>query len=129
MGILQFGFKNVYEHDKAVGFQVKVKNTFWYMGFYASLLESFVVTVDGETFPRDKVKCTIGTKTFSQNEFNGSREFLEFTEPVTLTVSKPGGLKPGMHNVEVNNVIRMYYSPNPEDIGLASSYSAKIAIV
>ena len=129
MGILQFGFKNVYEDHKAVGFQVKVRNTFWYMGFYASLLESFDVTVDGETFPRDKVKCTIRTKTFSQDEFNGSREFWEFTEPVTLTVSKPGGLKPGMHNVEVKNVIRMYYSPNPEDIGLAPSYSAKIAIV
>ena len=127
MGILQFGFKNVYEGDKAVGFQVKIRNTSHYMGVYASQIESFDVKVDGETFTRDKIRCTLGTTTLSQNEFNGSKVHWDYIEPATLTVSKPGGLQPGLHNVEVNMILRIYW--NLISKGLIGDYSAKIAIV
>ena len=127
MGILQFGFKNVYERDKPVGFQVKVRNTTHYMGVYASQIESFDVKVDGEAFPRDKIKCTLGTTTLSQNEFNGIRVHWDYTAPATLTVSKPGGLEPGLHNVEVNFILRIYW--NLISKGLTGDYSTKIAIV
>jgi hypothetical protein len=127
MGILQLGFKNVYEGDKAVGFQVKVRNTSHYMGVYASLIEGFDVIVDGEAFSRDKVKCTLGTTTLSQNEFNGSKVHWDYQSPATLTVSKPGGLKPGLHNVQVKGVLRIYH--NLISKGLIMDYSAKYAIV
>ena len=127
MGILQFGFKNVYERDKAVGFQVKVRNTTHYMGVYASLIESFDVSVDGESFSRDEIKCTLGETTLPQDEFNGSTAHWDYQAPATLIVNKPGGLEPGMHNVEVNFILRVYH--NLISKGREASYSAKFAIV
>lgn len=127
MGILQFGFKNVYQGNNATGFQIKVRNTSHYMGVYASLIENFDVTVDGESFSRDDIKCTLGTTTLSQDEFNGSTVHWDYLVPATLTVNKPGGLSPGMHNIEVNFTLRVYH--NLISQGNKSSYTAKYAIV
>jgi hypothetical protein len=127
MGILQLGFKNVYEGDKAVGFQVKIRNTSHYMGVYASLIESFGVTVDDESFSGEQITCTFGTTTLTQDKFNGSRVHWDYQSPATLTVSKPGGLKPGVHNVGVNFTLRVYH--NLISKGLKGDYKAKIAIV
>ena len=125
MGILQFGFKNVFRGNTAIGFQVKVINNY-YRGTYISLTEGFDVTVDGVTFPRDQVACTFGELTLSQNELEGSRERWQFMEPVTLTVNKPGGLKPGIHEVHVDIPQRISYMPV---IPVIRSFTAKVALV
>jgi len=125
MGILQFGFKNVFGGNTATGFQVKVVNSY-YRGTYISLTEGFDVTVDGETFPREQVTCTFGELTLSHDELEGSKERWQYLEPVTLTVSKPGGLKPGIHEVKVDIPQRISYMPTIPAMRL---FTANIAIV
>ena len=125
MGILQLGFKNVFRSNTATGFQVKVVNNY-YRGTYISLTEGFDVTVDGESFPRDLVSCTFGDQALSQDELEGNRGRWQFMEPVTLTVTKPGGLKPGIHEVKVDIPQRISYMPI---IPVMRSFTANIAIV
>ncbi|MBN1158791.1 MAG: hypothetical protein JXA61_05375, partial [Bacteroidales bacterium] len=69
MGILQLGFKNVFKGKEPTGFQVPLVNEY-YRGTRVSLTEGFDVTVDGETFPRDKVTCTFGTTTLTQDQLD-----------------------------------------------------------
>ena len=125
MGILQTGFKNVFRGNTATGFQVPVVNSY-YRGIYVSLIEGFDVTIDGETFPRDQVTCTFGSTTLSQDELEGSMERWQFNEPVILTVNKPGGLTPGLHDVQVVAPQRISYMPT---IPTLRSFEAKLAIV
>ena len=101
MGILQLGFKNVKQGNQITGFQVPLVNSY-YRGTYVSLTEGFDVTVDGETFPRDKVTCNFGSTTLKQDQLEGSKERWQYLEPVILTVSKPGGLKPGLHDINIS---------------------------
>ena len=56
----------------------------------------FEVTVDGEKFPKDRVTVTIGGKTYTQEDMTkiGNVQWPNY-EAAILTVTKPGGLKPG----------------------------------
>ena len=57
--ILPGGFKNVFQNDRATGFQVAVR-TAYYRGVYLSLVEGYEVAVDGETFQNDRITFTVG---------------------------------------------------------------------
>jgi hypothetical protein len=124
MGIIQMGFKNVSDGKKITGFQVPVVNTY-YRGTYVALTESFDVTVNGEKFPRESITCTFGDTTLTQDQLAGSKVRWAYTEPVILTVSKPGGLKPGLYTVEVEYPQRISYMPNPRAV---RKFTAKLAI-
>jgi hypothetical protein len=109
--ILDRGFKNVVQNGKIAGFQLQVK-TGYYRGVYLSLMEGFEVTVDGETFTRDQITFTVGNHTYSFDEMaNRTDVRWPFTEAAILTVNKPGGLKPGMHDVQVVQKTRVSYMP------------------
>ena len=100
------GFKNV-----EGGFQVAVRCPY-YRGIWASLLEGAELTVDGETFGADDVRWTLGGRTFSAAELAGAAEARwPFEEPAILTVERPGGLEPGIHDVEVSIIWRWSYIP------------------
>jgi hypothetical protein len=104
--IQQKEFKNVGD-----GFQVAVRCPY-YRGIWASLLEGAELTVDGETFGRDEIRWTLGGTTFTSDELAGATDARwPFEEPAVLTVDKPGGLEPGLHDVQVSVTWRWSYIP------------------
>jgi len=104
------GFKNV-GGDEPSGFQVVVRCPY-YRGIWASLLEGAELTVDEETFVADGVRWTIGGTTFTSDELADAADARwPFEEPAVLTVDKPGGLEPGVHDVRVAVTWRWSYIP------------------
>ena|ERR1035438_1966215 len=110
--LLQGGFKNVSPNGQIAGFQVMVK-TAYYRGVALSMIEGFDVTVDGETFKRDQIRfSTRGTKSYTLDELESVGDIRwPWLDPATLTISKPGGLKPGSHDVQVAVRLRISYMP------------------
>jgi len=114
--ILNRGFKNISQNGRITGFQLELMSGY-YRGVYLTLVEGFEVTVDGESFRRDQIKCTFGNRTYTQDELqNLTNGRWQWDEPAVLTVSKPGGLKPGMHDVRIVAKIRVSYMPTQPSI-------------
>jgi len=113
------GFKNVYEDDRPAGFQLKVRITY-YRGIPVSCVESFDVTVDGETFSPDNVTFSIGGKSFPLTQVGKAVDVRwPFGDPATLIIKKPGGLKPGIHDIQVVETLRISYMPNSRSVATA----------
>ncbi len=111
--ILDRGFKNVTENGNVTGFQVLVKSGY-YRGLWLALIDDFIVTVDGETFRREQIKFTTpdGAHTYALDELVKVTDIRwQWLEPAKLTVSKPGGLKPGVHDVQVVQKDIISYMP------------------
>jgi hypothetical protein len=120
------GFKNVSQNGKVTGFQVKVQ-TSYYRGIFLSLIDDFEVSVDGENFKQDKIKFGVGGRSYTLAETeNLSDVFWPWLEPAVLTVNKPGGLKPGMHAVEVIYFYRVSYM---EARATRAAFKKKMVIV
>jgi hypothetical protein len=108
--IQQRGFRNVGDGEPS-GFQVAVRCPY-YRGIWASLIEGVELTVDGETFGADEVRWALGEQTYTTGELaaaSGAR--WPFDEPAILSVQKPGGLEPGLHDVQVSVTWRWSYIP------------------
>jgi hypothetical protein len=112
--LLQRGFKNVSENGQIIGFQVKIKAAY-YRGVVLSLIEGVDLTVDGESYTPDQMRFTIGNRAYSFAEMaNITNVWWPWLEPATLTVRKPGGLKPAVHDVQAVVKLRISYMPfNP----------------
>lgn len=123
--VQQRGFHNVYQNGQAVGFQVGYRSTY-YRGIWLSLSTGFEVTVDGEKFPQDKIKVQIGGKTYTQQEMTkiGNVQWPNY-EAAILIVEKPGGLKPGVHEVAIKGGHRTSYTPGPG--ATATPYSTAVS--
>jgi hypothetical protein len=105
------GFKNVVQDGQTTGFQLRVRSPY-YRGIWLSLIEGATVSVDGEEFPRERVRWTFGSGSYTNDELaSHPDERWHFEEAATLTVEKPGGLKPGLHEVEVSITWRWSYIP------------------
>lgn len=99
--IQELGFRNVRKDGQVVGFQVRYRSCY-YRGVWLSMSLGFDVTVDGEKFPREAVTVTVAGRTYTQEAMTSLGDVHWSTsEAATLTVAKPGGLKPGVHEVEV----------------------------
>jgi len=99
--IQELGFRNVRKNGQVVGFQVRYRSCY-YRSVWLSMSLGFDVSVDGEKFSRDQVTVTIGGRTYTQESMKTITDVQwPVSEAATLTVAKPGGLKPGMHEVEV----------------------------
>lgn len=124
--LLNRGFKNVSQSGRITGFQLKVKSGY-YRGVSLTLIEGFEVTVDGETFPRDQIRATIGGRSYTldQLETAGNGRW-QWTEPAILTINKPGGLKTGVHDVEVTAKLRISYMPVQPSV---YNFRAQLALV
>ena len=108
--IQQRGFANV-GGEAPTGFQVTVRCPY-YRGIWATLLEGAELTVDGETFGTNDVRWTLGGRTFTSEELAEATDARwPFEEPAILTVDRPGGLEPGVHDVEVSITWRWSYIP------------------
>jgi len=121
--VQQRGFHNVFKDGRAVGFQVRHRSTY-YRGIWLSMSTGFEVTVDGEKFPKDRITVTIGGKTYTQDEMAkiGNRQWPNY-EAAILTVTKPGGLTPGVHDVAIAWGHRTSYIPG--GIGLGGQAPAR----
>jgi len=99
--IQEFGFRNVRKNGQIVGFQVRYRSCY-YRSVWLSMSLGFDVAVDGEKFSRDQITVTINGKIYTQEEMKkiGDVQW-PISEAAILTVAKPGGLKPGVHEVEI----------------------------
>jgi hypothetical protein len=99
--IQECGFRNVSKGGVIVGFQVGYRSCY-YRSIWLSMSLGFDVAVDGEKFSRDQITVTIGGKTYAQEAMKkiGDVQW-PISEAAILTVAKPGGLKPGVHEVEI----------------------------
>jgi len=127
--IQQRGFHNVYKDGKATGFQVRYRSTY-YRGIWLSMSTGFDVTVDGEKFPREQVAVTIGGKTYTQEEMKkiGNVQWPNY-EAAILTVTRPGGLKPGVHEVAIAWGHRTSYIPGGIGMGMGAPPARKLVLV
>lgn len=113
--ILDRGFKNVSTNGRTAGFQLKVRITY-YRGIYLSLLERFDVSIDGQSFGPEAITFSVPGASFPVTHVptEGTARW-NFGDPATLTVSKPGGLAPGLHDIEVTECLRIsYHAPTAE---------------
>ena len=107
------GFTNVVENGAIIGFQIRVRITY-YRGIALSLVEGFDVSVDGRKYSREQVRFSVKGQTFSFAEMaKTTEERWNFGEPATLTIPEPGGLAPGSHEIEVLEHLRISYLPWP----------------
>ena len=105
------GFHNVGEPGSRTGFQVCIR-TPYYRGTWLSLIEGADVTVDGERHPRSEVTWTVDGETYTVSALAAASDRRwPYEEPALLTVPRPGGLAPGVHELEVDVIYRMSYIP------------------
>jgi hypothetical protein len=99
--IQQRGFRNVADNGNITGFQVAIRSKY-YRGVWLSQLRPATVTVDGEVFSGDQISWTVSGRTVLQSELaqHGNIHWGN-AEAAILTVSKAGGLNPGIHDVNV----------------------------
>nr|WP_274636073.1 DUF6379 domain-containing protein [Microbacterium bovistercoris] len=105
------GFRNVGPEQAPTGFQLRVRSPY-YRGMWASLLDEPTVVVDGEEFDGEGIRWSLPTGDYSFAELRASTDARwPMDEPAVLTVSKPGGLSRGIHDVTFVLRVRMSYIP------------------
>lgn len=104
-------FHNVEEGGKVTGFQVGLRLPY-YRGVVLSLVGEIGLTVDGERVPLDKMTVTIGKKTLPVLQLEDEPVARwEFGEVGIVKVSKPGGLNPGQHKLDLVQHMKISYVP------------------
>jgi hypothetical protein len=124
--LLNRGFNNVRQGDQIVGFQILVKIAY-YRGVFLPLIGDFQVAVDGEKYGADRMRITVGRHTYTFDETAQAENVRwEFGKPLTITILKPGGLNPGMHEVFFLQNIKPSYTG---ERGRISSVTKRMALV
>ena len=124
--LLSRGFRNVKRNNQIIGFQIMVRIPY-YQGIFLPKLGNYEVEVDGEKFGVDKMLFTVGRGTYTFEETAKADDVRwEYGDPMILTILKPGGLKPGTHDVYVSQRVMPSYS-GPR--GSGNSISRKITLV
>ncbi len=122
--LLTRGFKNISEQGEIVGFQMLVRITY-YRGIFLPLLTGFELTVDGEKFDPSQMRFTVGARQFTFDEMKKADDVhWDFGVPAILTVLKPGGLKQGIHDVELIERVKPSYVQ-----GFAGRTKRKVTLV
>ncbi len=107
------GFKN-YRTDENIpeGFEVRVRISY-YRGIALSLLDGYVIEVDGRTYEGDDISFSLDGKKFIKTSDFGKYPDLrwEYGDKAYLKVRSPGGLKRGLHKVKVTQKIAVPYLP------------------
>jgi Domain of unknown function (DUF6379) len=121
------GFNNIGPVGARTGFAVRIRIPN-YHGSRLAQLDGFTVTVDGEVFPFEQNRFAIRGKEFTLAEM---REELDerwgLLEHGTILVDKPGGLTPGVHEVEV--LARIRYSYFPPDMHIFPMHAKRMATI
>ena len=129
--IQQRGFRNVTEGGQTTGFQLRLRSTY-YRGVWLTQLTQASVTVDGEKFEGDSITWKIGGKTYTQTDLAKNPDaHWPISEAAILTVKKSGGLKMGVHDVEIAYGYTVSYTPYASadsDMPRISTYKRKITL-
>jgi len=111
-------FCNVMSGTQTTGFQLQIR-TNYYRGTYLSQIDALRLVVDGEEFPTDNMTITIEGVIYTFDQLaKATHKRWFFGDPATLTVFKPGGLKPGSHTVQLGLFNRNSYIPRFDPEGL-----------
>ncbi len=109
--ILTRGFHNVYKDGQAIGFQLQIK-TAYYRGTFLDIIGTFDITVDDVKFSREQLRLNVAGRTFTMDEAAKTEDVhWDFGTPMRITVLTSGGLKPGIHEVLVSQVMNPSYVP------------------
>jgi hypothetical protein len=109
--ILTRGFQNVYQDGKATGFQLQIK-TMYYRGTFLDIIGAIDIAVDGTKYTREQLRLTAAGRTFTMDEAAKAEDVhWDFGTPLRVTVMAAGGLKPGIHEVEVSQTMNPSYVP------------------
>jgi hypothetical protein len=66
------------------------------------------MVVDGEAFGPDKVQYLANGRLYTAEQATEeTKARFQFYAPLTLIISKPGGLTPGVHDVQVTEKLRI----------------------
>jgi hypothetical protein len=124
--LLTRGFQNVRQNNQVIGFQILVKIAY-YRGVFLPLIGDFQVAVDGEKFGVDKMRITVGRQTYTFDETARAEDVRwEFGQPLIITILKPGGLRPGVHEVYFLQNIKPSYTG---EAGRISSVTKRMSLV
>lgn len=104
------GFHNLYQNGKCVGFCFRVRLTY-YRGIYLSQLRPCHVTVDGKTWPREKVVWNFDGKDYSYEEMRSCSTVHWSPEKAAEIRIYGEGLTPGYHEVETGYKYSSSYLP------------------
>ena len=105
--------RNVSEGGKVTGFQFGARIAY-YRGLNLCMVQDLAVSVDGEAVPRELIRFSVGSRSYSLAEME--TEYVarwEFGAVATVTVLRPGGLSPGEHRIELIEDLRVSYMPFP----------------
>ncbi|GAA1795891.1 hypothetical protein GCM10009795_046680 [Nocardioides hankookensis] len=105
------GFTNVTENGTVTGFQflLRMPN---YRGVWGSLVDGIEITVDGQSFPANAARWTLGGRAYTLDELQRTEGLhWQLDELATITVPVQGGLKPGVHDLAVSVLLRSPYIP------------------
>ena len=109
--IQSYGFRNVVENGKTIGFQFKVRNSY-YRGVYLSQILAGYCTVDGEDIGRDKIEWIVNGRQYTWEEMKKARQVhWDPLDCATIVVKKPGGLKQGFHDLRYSFTSTKSYMP------------------
>lgn len=123
------GFRNVSDGKRITGFQVPIRLNY-YRGVWLSQLRPATVTVDGVTYDGEQITWTIGEETYEQDDLaNHSDVNWSILEPAILTIRAPGGLAPGIHEVEVLSRYSASYLPPRLDLGFGGAEKRRMVLV
>lgn len=112
--IMTRGFGNVVENGKIIGFELNMRIPY-YRGTFLSLVHYLSLAVDGQPLPESQLRVLLGGRVFTIPQMKEADDVRwAYGAPATLRALKPGGLEPGLHEVEIGVVIRKSYFP-PED--------------
>ena len=116
--IVREGFKNLYHNGSCTGIQFKILIPY-YRGVFLSCLNDFMVKVDGEDFPKDRISLKVGDRVIPWSSIDNAYDvFWNFGDKLTVMVDKSGGLKDGLHKVECGLSIRKSYIPRVDPEGI-----------
>ncbi len=109
--VVDHSLKHYNVNGKRMGYQFDIRLSY-YRGHFLSVIDEFVVKVDGQEIPNEKIKFCINQKEFSPVEFDMCyTEFWQVIEPATIRVFAPGGLEEGTHEIDVTLIFRSPYMP------------------
>ena len=112
--IMTRGFKNTLNNGRVTGYQFNLRIPY-YRGTFLSLIHALTVKVDAQPIAADAMRIVVNGKPHTMAEMAEADEVRwNFGDAATLLVDKPGGLTPGLHEVEVGIVIRKSYLPHED---------------
>ncbi len=111
--IQQKGFRNVSAGGEITGFQFTIRSLY-YRGVWLSQLRPSTVVVDGVTYGPETLTWTICGQSYTHAQMKTlGKVFWNVLDPATITVSAPGGLKPGVHHIAfTHHYVSSYVHPS-----------------